>query len=220
MMINGWHASWNVLWLVSLTSNLSTFKLVHYIGILFIELHDFVVELFRFVRSSALFGSLAGSRFESVFAYQSSWTFVGDQMIRRSATLTIYFISVYLECWFLDTFLFDALFELMFLCKMLHEPVSLRRINATYQGCYSSVRFLLIDHISLFCLPHIPRLVERRSSNQILLDRRLWLFPVLSSWYQKNSISILLIFLGFAVAFERFIFLNVFLFDLQRICIL
>ena len=184
MLINGWHASWNVLWLVSHASDLSTLKLVHYMGINFIELHDFVVELFGFVRSSALFGSLAGSRFESMFAYQSSWTFVGDQMIRSGATLTIYFISVYLECWLLYTFLLDTFFELVFLCKILHEPVSLRRINATYQSCYGSVRFLLIDHISLFCLHDIPRLVERRCSNQILLDWRLRLFPMLSGWHQ------------------------------------
>ena len=141
-------------------------------------------------------------------------------MIRSSATLTIYFISVYLECWLLDTFLLDALFELVFLRKILHEPVSLRRIYATYHCCYGSVRFLLIDHISLFCLHNIPRLVERRCSDQILLDWRLRLFPMLSSRHQKNTIAILLIFLGFAVAFERFIFLNIFLLDLQRVCIL
>ena len=158
MLIDGRHVRGNVLRLVS--PDLTWIELVHdVVDIDFIELHDFVVELFRFVWCCTHFGSLSLNGFESMFAYQGSRTFVGDQMIRGSAGTISCFISIYLEGWLLDTFLLDAFFEFVSLRHVLHKLVSLRRIHTSYQSCNGSIGFLLVHNISLFCLTHISRLI-------------------------------------------------------------
>ena len=138
-------------------------------------------------------------------------------MRRIAVSLTIYFIRIYLECWLIGNFLLDTIFELMLLRKLLHKSVSLRLIHAAYQSCNCSIGFLFVDNTSLFRLTHIPRLVERRRSNKVLLDWRLR-FPLLSMGLQKDAILLDILVFG-AEALELFIFLDTFVLELHRICI-